>query len=73
LSNGKVYVKADAAIQILKQLGGVYRLLGKIISVFPLSLSNLLYDLVAKNRYSIFGKKESCRIPSEEESKLFIE
>ncbi|MEZ4743858.1 MAG: DCC1-like thiol-disulfide oxidoreductase family protein [Bdellovibrionota bacterium] len=73
LSDGKFYTKTDAVILILKQLGGAYRLLGISLSVFPRRFLNALYDLIAENRYRIFGKKEHCRIPSEEETKLFID
>jgi len=42
------------------------------ISIFPKFISNFFYKIVAKNRYKIFGKKDSCYVPTEEELKKFI-
>lgn len=73
LSEGHLFTKAHAVIAILKQLGGIYRVLGFLISLFPIKFLNFCYSLIADNRYRFFGKKEHCRIPTKEESKLFID
>lgn len=65
------YVKAEAAIQIAKSIGGIYSFLG-IFSVFPNWLKNFGYDLIARNRYRWFGKKESCMMPTEEIKNKFL-
>lgn len=64
--------KSDAAISIVSKLSGWPKILliGKII---PRFLRNFIYDLIAKNRYKIFGKKESCRVPTNEEREKFLE
>ena len=66
------HVKADAAIQIAKNIGGIYSLLD-IFSIFPSWLKNSVYDFVAKNRYKWFGKKEACMIPTPEIKAKFLE
>ena len=66
------YVKADAAIQIAKSIGGVYSLLS-MFSVFPAWLKNGAYDFVARNRYQWYGKKKECMIPSPETKAKFLE
>jgi len=38
----------------------------------PKNIRDFLYRLVAKYRYRIFGKYESCRIPDEEEKDRFL-
>ncbi len=43
-----------------------------LISIFPKFISNFFYRIIAKNRYKIFGKKDSCYVPTEEELKKFI-
>ena len=43
-----------------------------IIIITPNFISNFFYRIIAKNRYKIFGKKDSCYIPTEEELKKFI-
>jgi len=57
---------------LLKELPIPYALGGYFMHILPNFLGNILYDLVAKSRYKIFGQKETCRLPSPEEKKRFI-
>jgi predicted DCC family thiol-disulfide oxidoreductase YuxK len=57
------YYKSNAAIQIARQLGGLFHF-GTLFRIIPTGLRNMMYDYVAKNRYQWYGKKESCMIPS---------
>ncbi|MBQ0733260.1 thiol-disulfide oxidoreductase DCC family protein [Aquimarina celericrescens] len=66
------YHKSTAALQISKQLSGIYPLLS-VFLVVPQSLRDWVYDIIAKNRYKWFGKKESCMIPTPELKALFID
>lgn len=66
-----IAIKAEAAVQIAKQLSGIASLL-PFFSFIPLKWQNSIYDFVAKNRYNWFGKKESCRLPSPAELKRFL-
>jgi len=72
LENNSVKIKSDAALKIAKQLGGIYSLLYVFI-LLPRFIRNSAYDFIARNRYSWFGKQESCMIPSPELKRLFIE
>jgi predicted DCC family thiol-disulfide oxidoreductase YuxK len=65
------YYKAEAALKIAKELGGIY-LLFNAFSVFPNWLSNKIYDYVARNRYRWYGKKEECMIPTPEMKAKFL-
>ncbi|RZJ56592.1 MAG: thiol-disulfide oxidoreductase DCC family protein [Flavobacterium sp.] len=66
------YYKAEAAIKIAKELGGIYSGMG-VFSVLPKSLSNSVYDYVARNRYKWYGKKSECMIPTQEMKAKFLE
>lgn len=66
------YLKAEAALKIAAGLNGLYPFL-KLFSVLPKSLTNLVYDYIAKNRYKWYGKKESCMIPTLELKSKFLE
>ena len=72
LENNSVKIKSDAALRIAKQLGGIYSLLYVFI-ILPKFIRNSVYDFIARNRYSWFGKQESCMIPTPELKRLFIE
>ncbi|ESU24821.1 hypothetical protein FEDK69T_03740 [Flavobacterium enshiense DK69] len=70
---GQAYhIKAEAAFEIAKTIGGIYSLLG-LFTIFPNWLTNFGYDFVARNRYKWFGKKESCMIPTPEIKSKFLE
>lgn len=63
LKNGKVYEGFDAVIQI----GGVlYPFLRPLIFLFMIPPMNLagraVYRLIAKHRYSWFGRYETCKL-----------
>jgi len=65
------YYKSNAALQVAKNLGGLFHL-GTVFRIIPTSLRNALYDYIAKNRYSWYGKKQSCMIPTEELKSKFL-
>lgn len=71
-TNEKLYFRTDALIKISKHLSGVYKLVS-VFSIFPAFLRDGVYRLFAKNRYSFFGMKETCRIPTPEEKQYFLE
>jgi predicted DCC family thiol-disulfide oxidoreductase YuxK len=64
IDNKKVYTKTDAVIQIATYLKG-WPSLFSIIKFIPKPIRDFGYDLIAKNRYTLFGKRETCRIPDE--------
>ena len=64
IDNEKVYTKTDAVILIATHLKGWPKLF-RLIKFIPKFLRDFAYDLIAKNRYALFGKRETCRIPDE--------
>jgi predicted DCC family thiol-disulfide oxidoreductase YuxK len=56
----KLLARSDAAIAVLLQLGGVWRALGTVLRIFPKGLRDGGYGWIARNRYRIFGKYDSC-------------
>ncbi len=71
IDNDKVYTKTDAVIQIAQQLTGWPRLfIG--LKFIPKFLRDFGYDLIAKNRYTLFGKRATCRIPVASERHRFL-
>jgi predicted DCC family thiol-disulfide oxidoreductase YuxK len=64
--------KARAALFVMKKLGNPWRWLG-LFGVFPSALLDRVYDLIARYRYRLFGRYESCLMPSAEYKKRFID
>ena len=58
----KVYTKTDAVIQIANRLSGWPKLF-RVLKFIPKPMRDFAYDLIAKNRYALFGKKDICMIP----------
>ena len=71
-SHSKISVKSKAVIDIINSLGSFYKIIS-ILNIIPSLLLDYIYDLVAKNRYSWFGKKSSCPIPDKKIASQFIE
>ncbi len=72
LSEGKLFDKSTAALQIARRLRFPFYLLYYFIFI-PKFLRDGVYDFIARNRYRWFGKKSACRIPSPEERGRFLE
>lgn len=70
--NNKLYSKSTAALRIARKLGFPYNLAFGFMIV-PAFIRNIVYDLIARNRYKWFGKKETCRLPTAEERSLFLD
>ena len=71
IKGDKYYLKSTAALQVLKELGGVWSLFYAFI-VLPRSFRDFIYDGVAKNRYRIFGKRNECMIPTPDLERRFL-
>ncbi|HNG75589.1 MAG TPA: DCC1-like thiol-disulfide oxidoreductase family protein, partial [Candidatus Obscuribacter sp.] len=68
------YTKSEAALRILGALDKSTPLvLLKYSLILPAFLRDFGYDLVASNRYKVFGRLETCRIPLPEERQRFLD
>ncbi|MGB0414385.1 MAG: thiol-disulfide oxidoreductase DCC family protein [Coraliomargarita sp.] len=70
--DGVLYVKSDAALKIAAVLDGPVSWFAWFLWI-PRFLRDPLYMLISNNRYRWFGKKSSCRLPTADERKRFIE
>ena len=70
--NGRSYRKSSAVVRVLWRLDFCWQVVGWLIWLIPLPLRNLGYSLVARYRYRLFGKKETCRLPTADERLRFL-
>ncbi|MBA4001414.1 DCC1-like thiol-disulfide oxidoreductase family protein [Brevundimonas sp.] len=68
--DGRALMKSDAALSVLGVLKGM-GWLGALRRV-PRWMQDPLCDLIARNRYAIFGRTEACMIPGPEERERFL-
>jgi len=66
ISDEKIFFKSNAAIEIAKMLDGFPNYL-KYFQFIPRAIRDIVYDLIAKNRYRLFGK--SCAIGPSNQNK----
>ena len=71
IKNNQCYYRTDAALEIAKELSG-YWFLFSLFKILPRPIRDYFYRLLARNRYSIFGKTEACMIPTEEIKDKFL-
>ncbi|MCJ8305262.1 DCC1-like thiol-disulfide oxidoreductase family protein [Shewanella sp.] len=72
IKQGKCYTRTDAALEICKDLSGLWPLL-KIFSVLPRSFRNYCYNWLGSRRYSLFGKRDTCMLPTDDLRSRFID
>ena len=66
------YTKSSAALKIGRGFGGGWKLLA-LFEWIPPVIRDFFYDIVAKNRYRWFGRREACMIPTPELRAKFLD
>jgi|SRR6185503_4161635 len=65
------YQHSTAVLKILCRLGGGWKLMG-IFFIFPPFIRDGVYRFIAKRRYRWFGKRDVCRLPTQQEKDRFL-
>jgi predicted DCC family thiol-disulfide oxidoreductase YuxK len=71
VKNGKVFTESTAALNIFSDLGGLWKLLS-IFKLIPPFIRNAVYRFIAKRRYRVFGKLDTCMMPPSEWKSRFL-
>ena len=71
LKDNKLYEKSEATLEITKHLSGSWKYLA-VFGILPTFFLNFFYNIIAKNRYRIFGKSDLCRMPTPELKERFL-
>lgn len=72
VQGGTCRTKSDAVLAILASLGGPWPLVGRAGRLLPGTWLDRCYDLVARNRYRIWGRLDACRRPPAGAEKRFL-
>lgn len=64
-SDGRVFLRGDALIELARALGGGWRVF-TISRFIPKLLRDFVYQWVADNRYRVMGKAGICQLPDPE-------
>ena len=71
-ANERLLARSDAILSLAQELGGIYSV-GGWLKVLPRFLRDSIYNLVARNRYRMFGKYESCMMPEPRYRRKFLD
>ncbi|PYZ95148.1 thiol-disulfide oxidoreductase [Salipaludibacillus keqinensis] len=69
---GRIHGESTAALRVARQLKGGWKLLA-VFLIVPPALRNVIYRIIARNRYRWFGKKSECMIPTAEQKERFLD
>jgi predicted DCC family thiol-disulfide oxidoreductase YuxK len=67
----RYYKKSSASLHTVKEFPGLWKLLYAFIIVPPF-IRDIFYNIIAKNRYKWFGKRDECRMPTKELREKFL-
>lgn len=71
IHKGKIYTESAAALKSLHLIGGLWKLVA-LLRFIPNFIRNPIYRIVARNRYTWFGKYENCPPPEPEWKQRFL-
>jgi predicted DCC family thiol-disulfide oxidoreductase YuxK len=68
----KAYTQSTAALRMCRYLDGGWKLLYGLI-IIPKPIRDFFYNIIARNRYKWYGKRDECMVPSPELRDRFLE
>ena len=72
IENSTFLIKANAVFILLKYIKSPLKNL-YYFKLVPSIITNFVYDIIAKNRYSLLGKGNMCRVLTNEEKDFFLD
>lgn len=72
IDNGKLYKKSTAGLKLYNKLPWYWKWT-QIFWIVPKFFRDWVYNIIAKNRYKWFGKKEKCMVPTAELRARFLD
>ncbi len=71
IKNESIFLKSDAVLEICKGLNGLWPIFYSF-KIIPRLIRDAVYDLISRNRYRWFGKKDKCWLPSPDLNGRFL-
>ncbi len=69
----RLLARSDAAMSVLRKIGGLWAAVGGVLSLMPKGFRDWGYNLIARHRYRIFGKFETCPLPDPKYRRKFLD
>ena len=71
LKGGKIYLRSDAALEISRDLDGLWPSL-YLLKIIPRFVRDAVYNFISQRRYQWFGKTDECWLPTPDLSTRFV-
>ena len=72
ITDGQIGTSLDGVLTVLRRFGWPWRAFS-IAGVLPKFAKDAFYNLIARNRYRLFGRREACMIPPPQDRARFID
>ena len=72
LDGNKGYTDTAAIVRILRSFGAGWKLVAALVSIVPRFIRDPLYRWIARNRYRMFGRRDTCRVPTADSADRFL-
>jgi predicted DCC family thiol-disulfide oxidoreductase YuxK len=72
IEDNTLYVRSEAFLRVMKHLPQPWRLL-TMMSVIPQGIRDWCYDRIAQNRSRLFGRYDTCQLPSPDHKGRFLD
>jgi predicted DCC family thiol-disulfide oxidoreductase YuxK len=72
IKDNQYFVYSDAVLEIAKDLTGWWYLIN-LLKFIPKPIRDYVYQLIARNRYRLFGQRATCMVPSQDVRKRFLD
>ena len=69
----RVLQRSDAILRAGRELGGIWSVSSAAAKVIPRALRDVVYRFVARNRYRVFGKYDTCMLPEPNQRSRFLD
>jgi predicted DCC family thiol-disulfide oxidoreductase YuxK len=65
--------RSDAILFLMDRFGGIWSVLAQMVRLVPLRIRDWAYNVIARHRYQVFGRYESCPLPSAADRERFLD
>lgn len=69
----RVLQRSDAILRAGRELTGFWSVSATVAKVIPRALRDVIYRFVARNRYRVFGKYDTCMLPEPNQRSRFLD
>ena len=73
LEDGKGYTDTEAIVRILRSFGPGWKLVALCMAIVPRFIRDPSYRWVARHRYRMFGRRNTCRVPTADIAHRFLQ